>query len=115
MLIVILILSCTPEFEFQNLLGKWTARDVVPHPDKSQNVESYIEYFTNDSMCIIAILNGDTMQTISGHYKLDKNNCRLEQFVGDTSVMLKIVLLTKSEMELLDVNTNITWRYVRPQ
>lgn len=110
-----LILSCTPEIEFHNLLGKWTERDVIPNPDTSQNVESYIEYFPNDSIYSIAILNGDTLQKFSGHYKLDKNNCTLEQFVGDTTVLLKIVRLSKSEMELLHVNTNITWRFMRPQ
>jgi hypothetical protein len=109
--ILLFVVSCK-NIEPKELIGSWKMRDVVDQTGQNATEKTT---FYKDSVVIEMYANKKLTERFSSYYKFDTVNNVIHYEFAKQKLNLKIVKLSKSEMEVLEPKTKKPIRLIRAE
>lgn len=108
------IVSCTQkEIHYNHIIGSWKMRDVVNQTE--ENISDRTTFKKDSTFIAETFLDGNVVETVSGKYKISKNNktinIQFEDYGGEFEFIIE--KLNSKELNLRDKKTGRITRSLR--
>ncbi|CAN5498181.1 hypothetical protein BH10BAC1_BH10BAC1_11290 [soil metagenome] len=113
--LILSLTSCKEKIDTKYLIGSWKLKDVV---DKTNmNAQEKTTYYKSDSLSIEMFTNGKLFSKSIGTYKLDSATATYTATVtidrNTFSINYKILKLTNEELNVEELSTKRSYRFIR--